>query len=320
MSDFQYIYGPVPSRRLGRSLGIDLVPYKVCTYDCIYCQLGRTTEKTVHRKEYQPVAEILKELEQKLAEGLHFDYISLAGSGEPTLHSGIGRIISGIKQLTDTPVAVLTNGSLLLLDEVREALTAADLVLPSLDAGTESMFRYINRPHSGIGFEEMVEGIKSFTSEFQGGVWLEVMILGGLPGNASNIASLASCAAGIGAARIQLNTAFRPAVERYAAPVGYSRLLKLKSLFPGHIEIISDPDLDRAESDTMKQTSIHDIQELIRRRPCTAADISNGLGIHMTEALKYLDALVHQHLASAIAINGRVYYAVRGSLEQRADT
>ena len=135
---FRYVYGPVPSRRLGRSLGVDLAPFKTCTYDCIYCQLGRTTCKTTERKEYVPVADILVELRRKLTEKLALDFVTLAGSGEPTLHSGIGELLGEIKRLTSCRTAVLTNGSLLWMREVQDALLEADLVLPSLDAADET--------------------------------------------------------------------------------------------------------------------------------------------------------------------------------------
>ena len=154
---FQYLYGPVPSRRLGRSLGIDLVPYKTCTYDCIYCQLGKTTTKTIEMRDYVPVEGVLSELKEKLSTGVPCDYISLAGSGEPTLHASINELIAKIKEMTDIPVSVITNGSLLYLPEVRESLMRADLVIPSLDAGDAALFEYVNRPHKNIILERKAE-------------------------------------------------------------------------------------------------------------------------------------------------------------------
>ena len=181
---YKYIYGPVPSRRLGRSLGIDLVPFKTCTYDCIYCQLGRTTNKTIKRRPYVPVKDILNELKIKLATGEPPDYISIAGSGEPTLHSDIGNLIDQINDITEIPVAVLTNGSLLFMPEVRTALSKADLVIPSLDAGDEELFRYVNRPHADIAFDQMVHGLIDFTRNFPGVVWLGGLLLSGVTGMA----------------------------------------------------------------------------------------------------------------------------------------
>jgi len=158
-NNYKCLYGPVPSRRLGRSLGIDLVPFKTCTYDCIYCQLGKTTNKTTERLNYVPVADVLREVREKLSTGVGCDYISMAGSGEPTLHASLGELISKIKEMTDIPVAVITNGSLLYLPEVRESLLKADLVIPSLDAGDAQLFEYVNRPHENIVFERMIEGL-----------------------------------------------------------------------------------------------------------------------------------------------------------------
>ncbi|MCK4625431.1 MAG: radical SAM protein, partial [Phycisphaerae bacterium] len=170
-----YIFGPVPSRRLGRSLGVDLVPFKTCSYDCIYCQLGRTTNKTIQRKEWVPLDDVVAELKTNLSS--QPDYITLSGSGEPTLYSRTGELIDRIKAVTDVPVAVLTNGSLLWNQEVCAQLMNADLIVPSLDAGDEMMFRAVNRPHEDISFEKMLKGLIEFRREYQGQYWLEVMFL-----------------------------------------------------------------------------------------------------------------------------------------------
>lgn len=149
---YKYLYGPVPSRRLGRSLGVDIVPFKTCTLDCIYCQLGKTTFKTIQRKEYVPVEDVLAELKQVLDAGLEADYITVGGSGEPTLHSGISRLIEGIKKLTKIPVALLTNGTLFYIPQVREDCAGADVILPSLDAGDEATFDKVKPAHQGNHF------------------------------------------------------------------------------------------------------------------------------------------------------------------------
>jgi wyosine [tRNA(Phe)-imidazoG37] synthetase (radical SAM superfamily) len=217
---FKYIYGPVPSRRLGRSLGIDLVPFKTCTYDCIYCQLGRTTNKTMERRSYVPIEDIIGELKIKLATGEHPHYITIAGSGEPTLHSEIGELIVRIKAMTKIPVTVLTNGSLLFMPEVRAALMQADLVIPSLDAGDETMFRYVNRPHPEISFDRMVNGLIDFTRDFPGDVWLEVLLLFGITGMADETRKIAAYAERIGPQRVQLNTVCRPGGGRFCLRCG----------------------------------------------------------------------------------------------------
>lgn len=186
-NDFHYVYGPVLSPRLGRSLGIDLVPFKTCNYDCIYCQLGRTTHKTLERKECINGDEILREVERKISAAPPCDVVTLSGSGEPTLNNRIGDIITEIKKLTTVPVAVLTNGSLLWMEDVRESLMNADIVIPSLDAGDEHLFQHVNRPHRELLFRRVVEGLIHFTKTFPGSVWLEVFLLAGITGIQSEV-------------------------------------------------------------------------------------------------------------------------------------
>lgn len=172
-----YVFGPVPSRRLGRSLGVDVVPFKTYTFDCIYCQLGRATCHTVERKEWAPTNAVLDELKCKLA--CRPDYITLSGSDEPTLHSGLGDIIERIQAMINVPVAVLTNGSLLWQPQVCAELASAHVVLPSLDAGDATKFKFINRPHASLSFEQVIEGLIAFRRGFTGQCWLEVFLLAG---------------------------------------------------------------------------------------------------------------------------------------------
>jgi wyosine [tRNA(Phe)-imidazoG37] synthetase (radical SAM superfamily) len=170
------VFGPVPSRRLGRSLGVDLVPFKTCTYDCIYCQLGRTTCKTVERKQWVPLERVLEEVGKKL--DTRPDYITLSGSGEPTLFTPLDKLIEGIRAMTDIPIAVLTNGSLLDCWGVQWELSLADLVIPSLDVGTDRTFRLVNRPHETISFDRMLSGLIGFRRRFSKQYWLEVFLIG----------------------------------------------------------------------------------------------------------------------------------------------
>jgi len=197
------IFGPVPSRRLGRSLGVDLVPFKTCTYDCIYCQLGRTTCKTMERKEWVALEDVLETLKKRLSS--EPDYITLSGSGEPTLFSRLAELIDRIKAMTRVPVAVLTNGSLLWQEDVRRQLMNADLVIPSLDAGDEVMFRLVNRPHEEISFEQMLNGLVDFRREFRGEYWLEVFVIGAYTAIPVELAKVAKCVDRIGPDRVQLN-------------------------------------------------------------------------------------------------------------------
>jgi wyosine [tRNA(Phe)-imidazoG37] synthetase (radical SAM superfamily)/predicted Fe-Mo cluster-binding NifX family protein len=221
----RYVFGPVPSRRLGRSLGVDLVPFKTCTYDCVYCQLGHTTFKTAQRRAWVPVHKVLAEVRAAL--GSEPEWITLAGSGEPTLHCGLGAVIKGIKQLTSTPVAVLTNGSLFWQPQVRDDLAAADLVMPSLDAPDAALFRRVNRPHHAIGFGRMVDGLGRFRRKFRGLYWLEVFLLDGVTSSDADVERLAALADGIAPDLVQLNTVARPPAEPTAAGVPAQTLERL---------------------------------------------------------------------------------------------
>lgn len=309
-NDFKYLYGPVPSRRLGRSLGIDLVPFKTCTYDCIYCQLGRTTNKTIERREYTPVKEILNELKIKLSTGDSPDYISIAGSGEPTLHSYIGELIGMIKNMTTIPVAVLTNGSLLYQPEVRAALMRADLVIPSLDAGDETMFRYVNRPHDGVSFGNMVNGLIGFTDDFPGQVWLEVLLVSGVTGMAADVKKIAVLAKLIGANRVQLNTVCRPAAEEYACAVEKNQMKNLASLFTGEVDIINDDESVDLSVTAAKDTANEEIVSLLARRPCTLTGICSGLGLHPHNATKKLQKLADEKRITTLRTEHDVFYII----------
>ncbi len=311
--DIRHVYGPVPSRRLGRSLGIDLVPFKTCSYDCIYCQLGRTMCKTTERKEYASVAKIFAELDGKLAQGVVPDYISLAGSGEPTLHSGLGELLRGIKSRTSIPVAVLTNGSLLWQKEVRDELQAADLVIPSLDAGDEALFQYVNRPAPGIPFDRMVEGTVEFTAGFSGAVRLEVFLLAGVTGVLAEAEKIAALARKIRPARIQLNTVDRPPGEDFAFPLGLTDMRDLKRVFDGPVDIIAKYAGGGPPVEGEEAAGGEEVLTLIRRRPCSAEDVAAGLGLHLTEAIKSLDVLAKSGKAKKMPSGGKSFYVAVGS-------
>jgi len=300
----QYVYGPVPSRRLTHSLGVDLVPFKTCTYDCIYCQLGRTTNKTLERKEWVPLDRVLTELKAKLDRKP--DYITLAGSGEPTLYSRIGELILKIKELTDIPVAVLTNGSLLWIPEVRGGLMPADLVVPSLDAGSRAVFRYVNRPHADIAFGTMVEGLAEFREEYTGQYWLEVFLLNGVTTVEAELNMLSHCLKVIEPDKVELNTATRPPAEDYVEPVPRARLEQIARYLGGKVEVIAAyPHEGTIES---ARSSLDDIVSLLRRRPCSLQDIASGLGLAPNEVAKQVDRLMSEHKVRTTRHDEVLYY------------
>jgi len=287
----RHVYGPVFSRRLGRSLGLDLVPFKTCTYDCIYCQLGRTTNLTSHREEYVPLDEVLAETERKLTAGPAPEFISLAGSGEPTLHSRIGELIAGIKRMSRIPVAVITNGSLLWQHEVQEELMAADVVMPSLDAGDANLFRLVNRPVKEIEFERMVEGLAGFRRRYAGKVWLEVMVLAGMTGLPREVEKIAELVRVIGPDRVHFNTVSRPPAEEFAEAVSAARMRSLARLLPGEVEVVSENGGVQTGAGEDPEVSDDEILALVSRRPCTVQGVADGLRLHPHQAAKRLERL-----------------------------
>jgi len=306
--NYKWVFGPVPSRRLGRSLGIDLVPFKTCSYDCVYCQLGRTTVKTIERREFTPLAEVLEEIDRKLAEGSRPDYITLSGSGEPTLHTGISELVPAVKKMTDIPLAVLTNGSLLWDPDVREALQEADLVVPSLDAGDAEAFQRVNRPHRDIPFETMLEGLVQFRSGFTGQLWLEVFLVGKVTGCDSQVRKIATLVERIRPDRIQLNTVIRPPAEQATSAVRKARLLRFAKMFGERAEIIADFDQVFEHEDF--EGSRESVSNLLRRRPCSLEGVVQGLGVHPNEALKFLDDLLKDGTVTTLSRNGTIFYVV----------
>jgi len=215
------VYGPVPSRRLGRSLGVNPIPLKTCNYSCVYCQLGRTMQMTNQRRDFFPPEEILNEIkgviEVKSGRG-EIDFVTFIGEGEPTLCKSIGWLIRETKEIADMPIAVDTNGSLLYREDVRNDLSQADVVMPSLDAGTAETFRRINRPHRGIDFKKVIEGMEKFRQEYDGGIWLEVMLIKGINDSEKELEAIKSRLEKIEPNRIYINVPIRPPAESWAIP------------------------------------------------------------------------------------------------------
>jgi wyosine [tRNA(Phe)-imidazoG37] synthetase (radical SAM superfamily) len=300
----EYIFGPVPSRRLGRSLGVDLVPFKTCSYDCIYCQLGRTTNKTIQRKEWLPFDEIISQLKEKLY--LKPDYITLSGSGEPTLFSRCGELICKIKEITNIPVAVLTNGSLLWSPEVRKSLLEADIVIPSLDAGSNHLFQYVNRPHPDISFGKMLDGLVKFRDEYKGKYWLEVFLLAGVTTPEIEIKRLKTCISSIQPDKVQVNTVTRPPAESFAERVPEKQLKTLAAQLFEHSEVIADYKDVHKKQEFVSQRE--DVLILLKRRPCSVEDIASGLGLHRNEVVKYIEELLSKGKIEVIPQNQKLYY------------
>ncbi len=212
----KYLFGPVPSRRLGLSLGVDLNPVKVCSEDCVFCQVARTTELTTERKEWVPTAEVLAEFDSWAAAGNQTDYVTLSGSGEPTLHSGFGDVLRHVKAAGDFKTAILSNGSLMWLPEVRREASEADVVKVTLSAWDEESFQRIHRPAADVTFERLLEGEQAFRREYSGKLWVEVMLLPGYNDAPEQVKAIAECVQSLWADAVHLNTTTRPAMAGVA--------------------------------------------------------------------------------------------------------
>lgn len=303
-----HIYGPVPSRRLGFSLGVDILPFKTCSMDCVYCQLGSTGRTIGRRREYVPVPDVLRQIRAALRSGRRIDAITFSGSGEPTLHAGIGRLIAGIKKMTPVPVVVLTNASTLVSRQVRRDLAAADIVVPSLDAASESAFRRINRPRAGLTAARTIDGLAAFRRGFAGRIWLEVMLVKGLNDRPVHLRALRRAIARIQPDRVQLNTVVRPPAEKTAAPLTGDELEAVREVLEGEapVEIIAAFTGEQRPREPRDAAAA--ILETLRRRPQTASDIARALGLPLEEVLARLRRLVQGGVLRERRHGGAAYY------------
>ena len=289
---YNYLFGPVPSRRLGISLGVDLVPLKTCTLNCIYCECGRTTDLTLERKEYVPLTSVKKELSDYVANHPRPDYITFSGSGEPTLNSNIGDTLHFIRNhIHDIPVAILTNGTLFYLKQVREDIKDASLVMPSIDAVTEKIFRKINRPDPRLKIDKIIEGLVTFRKEYSGQIWLEIFIVPGMNDTAHELTALKQAIEKIEPDQVQLNTLDRPgpvSTVRAATRQELEHIIHFWEL--ENVSIIADV-FERKEILAYRKDTESAILGTIARRPCTLKDLSDILGLQINEVNKYLDVL-----------------------------
>ena len=308
-ASYKYLFGPVPSRRLGRSLGVDIVPFKTCTQNCIYCQLGKDAPQAIERREYVPISAVLDELKRKIAEGLQIDVVSISGSGEPTLNSGLGTLIDGIKQLIDAPVVVITNGTLLSRADVRRDCAKADIVMPSLDAGDPETFEKINHPHADLDFQTFVKGLYLFRQEFKGTYWLEVFFCEGVNTDPESIRKIKELIRRINPDKVQLNTSVRPVTHPEAARVSPKKMNEIAQQFGGSVEVIAD--FSKHVSGAPLADEKQAILDMLRRRPCSLDNICDGLGIHPTAALKAIQQLLEASRIEAEQNNQVTFYKTR---------
>jgi wyosine [tRNA(Phe)-imidazoG37] synthetase (radical SAM superfamily) len=302
--DYRYLFGPVPSRRFGRSLGIDLTPHKTCSLDCVFCQLGRTPEKTLERKTYVPTDEVIAEIDHWLKTDGQADYLTLSGSGEPTLHAEFGRVLAHLRR-QPIPSVLLTNGTLLDRPEVQEAAAHARVVKVSLSAWDQKSFEWVNRPHHQLDFTTMVDGMKTFRNRFDGQLWLEVFLLSGINAMTRDVQKIADLARTLRPDRIHLNTIARPPAEDFAAGVPLARLEELTGLFEPPALIAAGFNGHLSKTIEANEATI---LAMLQRRPCTINQIETAFGLHINEVSKYLGALLGKNMIRSDRKDNEVYY------------
>ena len=305
-----FVFGPVPSRRLGRSLGVDITPAKTCTFDCIYCQVGRTTQKEIVRMSFFDPERVVSEIITKVSKSHAIDFISFSGSGEPTLNKDIGYMIRRVKEQTSVPVAVITNGSLLFDPDIRADLMAADVVLPSLDAGTEETFHYIDRPHTSITLLDTIEGLVKFRESYRGRIWLEIMLIKGINDEPDELAKLKDFIEAIRPDKIHLNTVTRPPAEYIADRMDDEDLERICRFFGDRCEVITKMK-DRPPVEIKGDWS-KAILDTLQRRALTVDDIVDMTGLDPVEVEQTMQHLAELGTVRTYPVRKRLFYVIPG--------
>jgi wyosine [tRNA(Phe)-imidazoG37] synthetase (radical SAM superfamily) len=305
----KHIYGPVTSRRLGSSLGVDVLPLKTCSFNCIYCQLGATLSPTVERAPYIAAAEVLSEIEEYLAgDGPRPDYITFSGSGEPTLHSELGEMIQKAKNMAEVKIAVLTNSSMITLPEVRSGISAADLVVPSLDAATQAVFERVNRPAPGLKIDSIINGLEAFRKEFAGELRLEVLLVEGINDSQSELEKMRDAARRILPDAIDLNTVARPPADSSASALTSERMAEVAEFFGEKARAVLP---SKKMHHGVPGEAAKKILSLLRRRPCSFAEICSSLGLGTDEAAAALAAMSRKGLVTSVDGREDGFYRAR---------
>jgi len=309
---YKYLFGPVLSRRLGISLGLDLVPHKVCLLNCIYCEVGKTTLLTAERKEYVPINHVITELRDYLSQKPELDYITFSGAGEPTLNSGIDRIIAFLRtEFSDYKIALLTNGILFSSRKIRNEIIDVDLILPSLDAASETVFQKINRPVTGVTSKEVIKGLVELRKEFEGEIWLEIFLIPGINDTNQELSLLKSAVSRINPEKVQLNSLDRPGTEPWIERVNQENMSQIAEFFkPLPVEIIAKPK-QKSKIKNFNYSITEQILETIRRRPCTANDLESILDLNSTDLNSYLNYLLEKGEIEAIKQDRGYFFRIK---------
>jgi wyosine [tRNA(Phe)-imidazoG37] synthetase (radical SAM superfamily) len=308
---YKHLFGPVASRRLGISLGVDVMPAKTCNLNCIYCECGATTVLSQLRKEWVSSAEIVAELSDFLNKSPKLDYVTITGSGEPTLNTGLGTIVRFLKKgFPQYATALLTNGTLFTLKEVRNAACEFDVVLPSLDAITNDVFFKLNRPHRDLDNNKIIQGLKQFGKEYKGAIWLELFIVPGLNDTEKELALLKETLIALSPGRVQLNTLDRPGACNGVAPASGKRLAEIaRFLRPLAVEIISRK--YAPPSATKEETEFESvIVATLRRRPSTVEDLAVAAGSSINDIAAVLSRLEKANVVASEIVRKRIFFKV----------
>jgi wyosine [tRNA(Phe)-imidazoG37] synthetase (radical SAM superfamily) len=304
----RFVFGPVPSRRLGISLGLDIIPFKTCSLDCLYCECGPTNHLTSERQSFFPPRQVIDELQSILPTIPHLDYITFSGSGEPTLNADLGWLIREIKKISAVPVAVLTNGTLFYLDNVRDDVRLADVILPSLDAATAAAFASINQPHAGLDLERIIAGLAALRDEFLGKIWLEIFIVKGVNDQEKEIVALREALRRIKPDKIQLNTLDRPPAYTGIESADFVALEKIRDQWSDlPVEIIKRTKR-RKEILAFSRNLENSLLNTIKRRPLTLADLVAMTGKDENELRQYLDVLEKEKKIKPVIQGERIFY------------
>lgn len=302
------LFGPVPSRRLGRSLGIDVIPPKTCTLDCLYCESGPTTHLTLHRKAFVPPDRVLAELRDFLKRHPEsLDALTFSSAGEPTLYEPLGDLISAIKALCRSiPLVVLTNGTLLWDAAVRRGLMGADRVVPSLDAADPDVFARLNRPHPRLDFHEVVEGLKAFRREYRGAYHLEILLVKGINDSAAHLRDLAALVRRIGPDRVELNTVVRPPALPGTEGLTTEAMQVAAGFFTScPVDVVGGYE---AKGTVGEEGSLDErVVKLVRRRPCSVEEMADALGVAVEAVRQAVERLCEGGLLDICRYDGRPF-------------
>ena len=300
------IFGPVPSRRLGLSLGIDLLTFKTCSLDCLYCELGLTTSRTCQRGRFRDYQDVLRQVEKRLRElDRQPDSLTISGSGEPTLHLDLSKTLDGLRLISPVKRVVITNSTLMSLPEVRNDLSKADIVAPSLDAISQEVFARLNRPAPGIKVADMVKGLIAFREQYSGQIWLEILLVPGINDSPKELDKLREAARRISPDVIQLNTIVRPPALPGFAPVEAKRLAAIAASFELPTQAITSSQA-QGVSDNARPEQI--ILHTIQMRPSTLPDLQQISRLSHEELTQLLQKLTSEGRIKTEIYDGRRYY------------